>query len=81
MGGVTLKPSDTFRPQAPYSLSNFCASGFLLKNKSIGTIQQYIRANIPHVLVKMQALITHFDAQAVNVASREVTFDGNCSSA
>jgi hypothetical protein len=37
------------------------------------TMQQYIRANILHVLVKMKTLITHFDAQTLNVASEELS--------
>jgi hypothetical protein len=51
------------------------------KNKSIVTIQQYIRANVLHGLVKMMTFIMQFDAQTLNVTSGEVTFDGNCSSA
>jgi hypothetical protein len=54
---------------------------FLLANNFIVTTQQYVRANVLQVLVKMKTLITHFDAQTLNVASEEVTFDGNCSSA
>jgi hypothetical protein len=57
------------------------ANGFLLENKFIVTIQQYIRANVLHVLVKIKTLITHFDAQTLNVESGEVTFDRNYSSA
>jgi hypothetical protein len=52
-----------------------------LENKFIVTIQQYIRANVLHVLVKIKTLITHFDAQTLNVESGEVTFDRNYSSA
>jgi hypothetical protein len=49
-----------------------------MENIFIVTIQQYIRT---YVLVKVKTFVTHFDAQTLNVASEEVTFDGNFSSA